>query len=89
MKPLGPVRRHYWLLQDMARTTGVDLAAALERGTIEKADWAGMVRACRECDWDKGCRRWLRGGPEVDVAPRDCRNRTRLAALRIEQELAR
>ena len=89
MKPLGPMREHYWLLQDMARITGIDLSAAQERGAIGPDDWVGMVRACRDCDWVEECRNWMREAPCADVAPHACRNRVSLAVLRIDQELAR
>ena len=72
----------------MAQATGVDLVAAMRTGTLDIADWAEMVAACRGCEWDKGCDRWLLGQPETAVAPRSCRNRAKLGVLKIEQELA-
>ena len=88
MKPLGPAKRHYWLLQDMAKATKIDLVRAFDRGVIDNADWATLVTACRGCDWAGGCQRWLQNGDGAEVPPKPCRNRARLAALKIEQELA-
>lgn len=51
MARLGDPRRHYWLLQRMARTAGVDLVAAYDQGRICPQDWAEMVMACRRCRW--------------------------------------
>ena len=62
MKPLGPVRRHYWLLQDMAQATGVDLSAAVENGTLDLALAYRLV---------EGSRGWLdviAGARYVDAA---------------------
>ncbi len=60
-KPLGDATRHYWLVQDMARAAGVDLAAEVSAGRLDQAQWAGMVERCRGCDWERagGCHRWL------------------------------
>ena len=89
MKPLGDQNRHYWLVQGMAKTTGVDLARASEQGDLDQSEWADTVRECRACDWADGCHTWLRGTQNVDVPPPQCRNRARLAMLRVEQELER
>ncbi len=87
MPPLGDMRSHYWLLLDMARKTDVDLVAAFRDGRITNADWAGMVAACRACNWTEGCREWMRDTDQCAVAPARCRNRARLAVLRADQEM--
>ena len=94
MVRLGNRHRHYWLLQRMARQTGVDLAAASAAGRLNAQEWAAMVTACRGCDWSRGCEAWLRRGSRREgatpaVAPEPCRNRRRLALLRLEEELGR
>lgn len=87
MKPLGEQRRHFWLLQRMARKTGVDLVRAFDGAAMSGADWAETVRNCRTCDWTEGCEVWLRGGEAAQVPPKPCRNRARLAVLKVEQEV--
>jgi len=86
--PLGHPRRHYWLVQGMARATGLDLAAAVQGGRLGVHDWADIVHNCRSCTWADSCDRWLARDPHVTSPPRNCRNRAALAALKIEQELA-
>jgi len=88
MTPLGDPRRHYWLVQGMARATGVDLVRAFEAGRLDQADWAETVERCRACGWSGGCRAWLAAGRTASVPPRRCCNRARIAMLRVEEELA-
>ena len=87
MTPLGDPRRHYWLVQGMAKATGVDLVRAVEEGRLTLADWADTVQSCRACAWTEGCDHWLKQGTPAAVPPKPCRNRARLASLRLEQEL--
>lgn len=84
----GNIRHHYRLVQGMARTTGADLAGAFAEGRLGAAQWAGMVQSCRRCGWAMGCRDWLRRRPAAQTAPEPCRNRARLALLRLEEELS-
>jgi hypothetical protein len=88
MAPLGAPRRHYWLVQGMARATGVDLVRAFDEGRLAPADWAETVERCRACGWADGCRKWLAAGATASVPPAPCRNRARFALLRADQELA-
>ncbi|WP_397542884.1 DUF6455 family protein [Roseovarius salis] len=88
MTPLGDPRRHYWLLQDMARATGVDLVRAFEEGRLGQNEWAETVERCRACGWAGGCRAWLASGVVDAAPPRPCRNRARFAILHLEEELA-
>jgi len=88
MHPLGDKGRHYWLLQDMARATDVDLVGAFRDGRITSRDWAEMIDLCRACDWGDGCQTWLQAGKAPRPIPRHCRNSARLAQLKCEQELA-
>jgi len=87
MPHLGDPRRHYWLVQGMARATGVDLVGAFDQGRLNPAQWAGIVNACRRCGWSEDCGAWLRRRPAAASAPKTCRNRARLALLRLEEEL--
>ncbi|WP_073033518.1 DUF6455 family protein [Roseovarius pacificus] len=87
MKPIGSQCRHYWLLQDMAKATQVDLARAFREGRISTQEWAGMVGRCRACSWPDGCQSWLRRTPGPRHIPARCCNRARLALLKIEEEL--
>lgn len=86
--PLGHPRRHYWLVQGMARATGLDLAKAVGDGRLTLHDWADIVHNCRACTCADGCDRWLASDPCVTAPPNPCRNRATLAALKIEQELS-
>ncbi|WP_101067776.1 DUF6455 family protein [Roseovarius salinarum] len=89
LKPLGPPRRHYWLLKRMARATGTDLVRARHAGSLDGPDWAEMVQRCRGCGWAGGCARWLRAEPHREVPPHGCANRARLARLKIDQVMDR
>jgi len=88
MTPLGDPRRHYWLIKGMACATGTDVVHAFGEGRLDNADWAAMVRDCRRCGWAENCADWLARGGAACVAPAPCRNRRRLAVLRVEEELA-
>lgn len=87
MKPLGSLKRHFWLVKRMAKTTGVDLAQARAEGTLTQKEWAGMVGRCRTCSAPGACAKWLdmaalEGGAEVQ--PAYCENRDRLQSLKKE-----
>ena len=84
MKPLGDERHHYWLALRMAKATGLDLAEEMAEGRITQADWAGVVTACRGCDWAGRCPDWLEAHPQVAAAPQQCVNAGRFAALKAE-----
>ena len=81
--PLGDETEHYWLVQRMAKATGVDLVRAMEAGLLSQDDWAGIVNRCRGCEWAEGCGQWL-GRPVDDTRafPEPCLNRKRLASLK-------
>ena len=82
-QPLGDETEHYWLVQRMAKATGVDLVRATDAGLLSQDDWAGIVTRCRGCQWADGCAHWL-GAPveEERALPNPCLNRKRLAALK-------
>lgn len=85
MKPLGSVKRHYWLVKRMAETTGVDLVKARARGALPQADWANMVSQCQTCRAPGACSKWLDAfDTTADVAeqPDYCVNRDQLQALK-------
>ena len=81
MKPLGDKKRHFWLAQRMAKTTGADLVSAHKAGALPQSEWAQMVQNCRSCGWTEGCERWLRANETSQVVPEDCVNCDRLAEL--------
>lgn len=87
MKPLGETRRHVWLARRMARLHGLDLAGAADRGDLEQAAWAGMVRRCRGCDWAESCARYLDRGEPGAGLPDPCRNRLQFATLKACAEM--
>lgn len=74
MKPLGDRKRHYWLAQRMAKTTGTDLAGVHAAGALSQERWAEMVEACRGCDWTEGCERWLAKTDGASEVPASCPN---------------
>lgn len=84
---LGPENDHYWLVQRMAKATGIDLVRAANTDILTQEDWAGIVTHCRGCNWSDGCGRWL---DQPDDAQRDlpqpCINRIRLAEIKAELE---
>ncbi|MCI5110628.1 MAG: DUF6455 family protein [Marivita sp.] len=87
-KPLGKTGVHYWLVQRMAKTCGVDTARAAEDGDLELEAWADMVQRCRSCQWVDGCERWLsRQRTEAAAPPDDCVNARLLALLAERQDM--
>ncbi|QIE42671.1 hypothetical protein G5B39_12500 [Rhodobacteraceae bacterium SC52] len=86
-KPLGDATTHYWLVQDMARAAGVDLAAEVESGNLTTENWSNMVQRCRGCAWERdgGCSRWMaaqEADDPIDV-PSLCENVETFAKLRM------
>lgn len=83
--PLGPLRRHYWLLQRMARVTGADTAGAWAEGRLAAPEWRAMVDRCRACDSPGRCGRWLdlheRENGAAVAPPQGCCNRDCLSRL--------
>lgn len=59
IKPLGPMKKHYWLAQTMAKASGADLVQAFDDGRLSQEDWATMVHRCRSCTWAQQCKCWL------------------------------
>lgn len=79
---MGDENAHYWLVQRMAKATGVDLVAAMDGGRLDHVDWADIVTTCRTCQWADGCARWLsQPTDEERDCPRTCLNRTRFQVL--------
>ncbi|GAA4221009.1 hypothetical protein GGQ68_000329 [Sagittula marina] len=80
---LGAEIDHYWLVQRMAKATGVDLVRAMDAGVLDHDTWAGIVTRCRGCQWAEGCDHWL-ATPSKDTRalPEPCLNRDRLAGLK-------
>lgn len=84
MQALGNPITHFWLVQDMAQTAGVDLVAARRENRLTVEDWAAMVTRCRGCQWTAGCQHWLDAQPtdEPAAAPPACANRAVFDTLR-------
>ena len=74
VKPLGDRKRHYWLAQRMAKTTGPNLVSAYDQGALDQQEWAQMVQNCRGCTWTEGCERWLLGRESSASVPESCAN---------------
>lgn len=80
---LGDTTEHFWLIQRMAKTSGLDLAEAMHQGALDQDDWAAMVNRCRGCAWAEGCHRWLDVVDQrSDSAPEPCLNRARMMELK-------
>ena len=79
---LGDKTEHYWLVQRMAKASGVNLVRAVEEGLLSQADWAGIVTRCQGCRRAGDCEHWL-DAPIDDTrdVPSPCRNRNRFVDL--------
>ncbi|MFW2544299.1 DUF6455 family protein [Primorskyibacter sp. 2E107] len=87
VRPLGATRAHYWMVQRMAKATGVDLVQAAERAALSQDDWARMVTRCRGCEWVQGCSHWLEQGTDaLRPCPDGCANQGVFARLACEEE---
>lgn len=86
--PLGKTGVHYWFVQRMAKTCGVDMAVASDHGDIDQSSWADMVQTCRSCQWTDGCERWLSRQDAATGAtpPATCLNADILKLLAQEQD---
>lgn len=85
---IGDMRDHYWLVQRMAKSVGVDLDKAWETAKVDPEGWASMVQQCRHCDWSQGCQRWMDKRAlesEVQAPPEQCENRHVFDRLRAFQ----
>lgn len=85
MKPLGQLKRHFWLAKRMAKTSGVDLAEARAEGDLSHKDWASMVQGCRACSDPERCARWLDNPERLEGAETPlafCENKTRFQDLK-------
>ncbi|CUH74685.1 DUF6455 family protein [Tropicibacter naphthalenivorans] len=86
-RPLGEENEHYWLVQRMAKATGVDLVRAWDQGLLTHDDWAAIVTRCRGCRWAEGCDHWLDLPTDADRdLPHSCLNKTRLAKIKATLE---
>lgn len=77
MHRLGNPITHFWMVQDMARAAGVDLAEARRDDRLTPEDWAAMITRCRGCSWTDGCQHWLDARKQGEAAqvPPACANR--------------
>lgn len=69
MQTLGDTRNHVYRVQRMAKSRGLDLAAAQNAGNITQADFAAMVTTCRGCGDPGGCDRLQALAREVGFCP--------------------
>lgn len=80
---LGPATDHYWLVQRMAKATGVDIVHASNAGLMNQDEWAEVVTTCRACVWAEGCARWLDLQEDaIQPTPETCLNRQKMQAMR-------
>ncbi|MGH1424474.1 MAG: DUF6455 family protein [Pseudooceanicola sp.] len=88
MKPLGDVKRHFWLVKRMAKANGVDVNAAVRSGQLSESDWADVVTRCRTCSHPDTCEyRLAEGELAQDHAPRIpdfCENRDLFRSLSLQ-----
>lgn len=87
---LGNPVTHLWLLRRMARTQGIDLAAAQAAGCLTQTDWAAMVTSCRACTGVADCTRHL-ARTAAGQTPAYCANKPglqRLAAFDVRSSWA-
>ncbi|MBY6113743.1 hypothetical protein KUW09_02585 [Mameliella alba] len=80
---LGDETEHYWLVQRMAKATGVDLVGAMDAKEMSHEDWSAIVTRCRACQWAEGCAQWLdQPADQTRALPDGCHNRKHLSALK-------
>lgn len=85
---LGAKADHYWLVQRMAKATGVDLVRASEAEVLDQETWSDVVTRCRACVWAEGCARWLDMSDDAErPAPENCLNRQKMDAIRRALEI--
>ena len=65
----------------MARTLGVDLAAAVVDGWLQRAELAALVETCQSCGATPCCSDWLAQTGSAGTAPGFCANAAALTAL--------
>ncbi|MCR9109677.1 DUF6455 family protein [Marivita sp. XM-24bin2] len=89
-RPLGQTGVHYWRVQRMAKSCGVDTALASANGDLNSRDWAAAVQRCRSCQWVDGCERWLDRHDKASKAapPERCLNAGLLRNLTERQDHA-
>jgi hypothetical protein len=86
MATLGPVDRHFWLNQGMARTIGVNLSEALAEGDLDVAGYCALIDRCRNSTCGEACVAWMgEQGAGARCAPDFCANAATLNALRARQ----
>ena len=69
MQTLGEIRPHMFRVLGMAKSRGVDLAAAKADGQITQADFANMVTTCRGCTDPEACARLMEQRRAVPFCP--------------------
>ena len=82
MQTQGNAREHFWRVVKMAKATQVDLSTALDDGTINVDDYAGMITRCQGCAQVGKCDKLLARMPELDETPDYCVNHDTFAELR-------
>jgi len=86
MQESGRLSRHFWLIQGMARTLGVNLNEALRTGRLGRNVHAGAIADCCACGKTARCMGWLaQQGAGADELPRYCRLKPLLEGLKTDQ----
>lgn len=75
--------RHAGLVDRMAKTQGIDLDEAEQRGDISPEELEQSVLTCLGCSQTEACKHWLSVNKDgAEAAPEYCRNEVLFKALR-------
>ncbi|WP_168797884.1 DUF6455 family protein [Pacificoceanicola onchidii] len=81
------LRRHAYLVDEMANAQGLDLEEQVFRGTLSIPDLDDAVLRCTGCTDPGSCEVWLESRTETAGAPPSyCRNHVLFAELRRTQQ---
>ena len=88
METSKKLKRHAALLDEMAKTLGIDLQEAAIRGDLRIDDISEAVLRCTGCPDPQHCSHWMQGHIEgATVTPDYCSNAALLQQLRQASEI--
>jgi len=67
--PIGDPARHFFMTRSVARIMGVNLAKAMEDGSLRPETYADMVTRCRGCALVSACEKWLARQTSTSATP--------------------